>query len=90
MCAEVKVPAFMKGRQRVSMAEVIDTRKIAHVRIHVERVIGSVRQKYTILGGAVPIDFVLNVDDDNYTMLDKIAAVCCSLTNLNPTIVVFD
>ena len=64
MCAEVKVPAFMKGRKQLSMKDVIDTRTIANVRIHVERVIGCVRQRYTILGGPIPIDVLLSKDVD--------------------------
>ncbi|KAK0155423.1 hypothetical protein N1851_002225 [Merluccius polli] len=66
------------------------TRKIAHVRIHVERVIGSVRQKYTILGGILPIDFLMCKDSDGYCTIDKIVLVCCALVNLCPSIVDFD
>ncbi|XP_067226618.1 uncharacterized protein [Chanodichthys erythropterus] len=49
--AQVKMPAFTRGKSQLAPVDVETTRKIAHVRIHVERVIGSVRQKYCILGG---------------------------------------
>ena len=56
-------------------------RTIANVRIHVERVIGSLRQKYSILEQTIPITF-LGVSD-NTTTLDKTVAVSCYLINLS-------
>ena len=44
-CAEVKLPPFTRGKKQLSKAEVDVSRKLSHVRIHVERVIGLVRQK---------------------------------------------
>ena len=35
------------------------TRWIANVRIHVERVIGNIRQKYTMRSATQPIEFVI-------------------------------
>jgi hypothetical protein len=58
MCAEVKMPAFTKGRCQLCPREVETTRKLASVRIHVERVIGLVRSKYTILQAILPIDYL--------------------------------
>ena len=58
MQAQLHIPAFTKGKQQLSAAEVESTRKVANVRIQVERVIGCVRQKYSILHGIIPIDFV--------------------------------
>ena len=52
VCAEVEIPAFMKGKSKLSPTDIETTRKLANVRIHVERVIGLVRQKYTILSSA--------------------------------------
>ena len=43
------IPAFTKGKNQLSALDVHESRKIANVRIHVERVIGNVRQKYFIL-----------------------------------------
>ena len=43
-CAEVKIPPFTQGKKQLSKAEVDAARQLLHVRIHVERVIGLVRQ----------------------------------------------
>ena len=67
--------------------EIKTTRSIANVRIHVERVIGCVRQKYTILGcGIVPIDYLKSTDGAT-CLLDKVAFVCCALTNCCKSVV---
>ena len=56
MHAQLHILAFTKRKQQLSAAEVESTRKIANVRIHVESVIGCVRQKYSILRVIIPID----------------------------------
>lgn len=79
--ARLKIPAFTKGKPQLSPVDIETTRKIANVRIHVERVIGSVRQKYTILGhGVLPIQYLMG-ENDEPCLLDKIAFLCCALTN---------
>ena len=47
--AKLHIPAFTKGKSQLDPVDIEETRKIARVRIHVERVIGLLRQKYTIL-----------------------------------------
>lgn len=49
--ATLHIPPFTKGRDQLCSAEVESTRQLANVRIHVERVIGLVRNKYSILKG---------------------------------------
>jgi hypothetical protein len=49
MCAEVHIPAFTKGKNQLSAKEVESTRKIANVRIHVERVIGYVTPTLSLM-----------------------------------------
>ncbi|XP_060561604.1 uncharacterized protein LOC132721334 [Ruditapes philippinarum] len=90
MCAQVNIPAFTKGKDQLSPADIETTRKLANVRIHVERVIGTVRQKYTILNGTIPISFLKSAPENNITMIDKTAHVCCSLVNLNDSVVGFE
>ncbi|XP_048749237.2 uncharacterized protein LOC125661304 [Ostrea edulis] len=87
-CAEVKIPAFTRGKEQLSPLELEATRKIAHTRIHVERVIGLVRNKFSILQGTIPIDY-LHCQAENVPTIDKITTVCCALTNLCDSVVPF-
>lgn len=88
MCAEVKVPAFTKGRCQLDAKAVENTRAIAHLRIHVERVIGSMRNKYTMLHKRIPVSLLLPCEGEEMTLLDKIVNVSCILTNMCPSVVV--
>ena len=47
--AKVKLPPFTRGKKQLSKSQVDLSRQLSRVRIHVERVIGVVRQKYSIL-----------------------------------------
>ncbi len=90
MCqANLKIPAFTKGHKQLSPLDVEGTRGLAALRIHVERVIGLVRQKYTMLENTIPIT-LLSPDECNMTTLDKIVQVSCALTNLSEPIVPFE
>ena len=55
-CPTIKIPAFTRGKSHLTGIEVEQTRKIANVHIHVERVIGNIRKKYLILSDTQPID----------------------------------
>ena len=60
---------------------------IANIRIHVERVIGCRRQKYTILQSTLPITFVTKRVNEEVPILDHIVRVCCGLNNLCDSVV---
>lgn len=83
--AELQIPAFTKGKKQLHPLELAATRSIAHVRIHVERMIGSIRQKYRIISNDVPISLLVTRNDDPIS--DKIVTVCCALINVCPPIV---
>ena len=80
-CAEVKLPPFTKGKPQLSQLEVDTAREVAHVRIHVERVIGLLRQKFTYLGGVLPINVIMCHSSSDLIMIDKVVVVCCALCN---------
>ena len=48
------------------------TKRIARVRIHVERVIGTLQQKYTILQGPLPMDYLTTNKDQIIAQLIKL------------------
>ena len=89
--SELLIPAFTKGKTQLSAKEVETSRKIASVRIHIERVIGLVRNRYTILKGIIPLRIVKSIKDEaNSSILancDKIVIVCAALVNLVDSII---
>ena len=90
MQARLHIPAFTRGKDQLSAIEIEETRTIANVRIHVERVIGMVRQKYSILHNTIPIDFVRIRKGEDLPLLDRIVRICCALVNVCNPIVPID
>ena len=56
--AGLLIPAFTKGKTQLSQEDVEYSRRLARVRIHVERVIGHLRKKYIILSHRLPISLI--------------------------------
>ncbi len=54
--AQLKIPAFTRGKKQLSLEEIEMSKRLSKVRIHVERVIGLLKNKYTILQGILPVD----------------------------------
>ena len=90
MQAKLHIPAFTKGKSQLSALEIEDTRKIANVWIHIERVIGCVRQKYHILQSTLPIHFVSTRKGEETPLIDRIIRICCALNNVCNSVVPFD
>jgi hypothetical protein len=72
MNADVKIPIKTTGRAQLDAKDIEETRSLAHLRIHVERVIGNLCNKYEILTGTIPISLILPCENENVTFLDKI------------------
>ena len=92
--AELAIPAFTRGKDKLDPVDVEGTCGIANFRIHVKRVIRLLRRKYSILSGILPIDF-LQCDPDGsqetkIPVIDRIITVCAALTNLSNGVVPLD
>ena len=85
----MKIPLFTKRKKQLSKLEVDTARQLSRVRIHVERVIGLLRQKYTILESTLPINIIMCNQQADYSIIDKIVTFCCSLCNCCDSVVPF-
>lgn len=80
--AKLEIPAFTRGKSQLSQRDVEMSKKLSQVRIHVERVIGLLKNKYTLLQGKIPVNMLKHKDDIDESNIDRILTVCASLTNL--------
>ena len=53
--ATLNIPAFTKGKSQLAPGNVEATCRLSNIRIHVERVIGAVRQRFKILSATTPL-----------------------------------
>lgn len=88
--AELVIPAFTEGKAQPDPINVERTRGIANVHIHVERVIGVLRRKYTILDGTLTTDFLINNPKSPMPLPDQILKTSAALVNMCPPIIPFD
>lgn len=88
--AELVIPAFTEGKAQPDPINVERTRGIANVHIHVERVIGVLRRKYTILDGTQTTDFLINNPKSPMPLPDQILKISAALVNMCPPIIPFD
>ena len=84
--AKLSQPAFTRGKDQLTALEVEETRSIVNVRIHVERVISCVRQKYGILSDTLPIAYISTHKGQKIPTIDQIVRVC----NLCDSVVPFE
>ena len=87
--AKLLIPSFTKGKLQLHPIDVEKTRKIASVRIHVERVIGLLVRKFKMLQGVIQLDY-LKSDAELKATIDKVVFVACALTNLCQSVVPFE
>ncbi|XP_068506554.1 uncharacterized protein [Syngnathus scovelli] len=57
------MPEFTRGKKQLQGRAVEQSRKVLHVRIHVERVIGLLRQKSVIPEGTIPLALIGSAQD---------------------------
>ena len=78
---ELNIPPFMRGKDQLTVKEETKTRRIASVRIHVERAIERIKN-YRILKRRFPTSMI--------TELNKVWVICCYLVNFLPPLVTDD
>ena len=83
-----------KEKDQLDPIHVEGTCEIANVRIQVERMIGLLSRKYSILSGILPIYFLQCDPNGSHEaqipMIDRIITMCATLTNLSNRIVPLD
>ena len=85
--ARLEIPSFTRGKNQLSLQEVEYSKRLSKVRIHVERVIGLLKNKYTFLQSTLPVNLLRHRSDSEYANIDKIITVCAAITNLSPSVV---
>ena len=75
---DLNIPPFMEGRQQLPAQEVQEGRRIASLRIHVERAIGRIKS-FRILTENIPISMA--------RLTNQIVHVCAFLSNFHPALV---
>ena len=74
--ATLEITAFKRGTKQLSLQEIEESKRLSKVRIHVERVIGLMKNKYTILQGKLPITTLTHKDDfDDYVFIHRMIVV---------------
>ena len=86
--ATLKITAFTSGKRQLSAHDIQETRKTANVRIHIERGLLVWLGENVILQSILPVELITAKPGD--APMDKIARVCCALTNLSDSIVPFE
>ena len=83
MQASLHITASTKGKAKLSALQVKNPHTIENVHIHIECVIGSVKQKHCILQGTLPINFISKRKEDDCLGF-------CALNNLCNSVILFE
>ena len=71
----LNIPPFLRGKPQLSQEELISTRRIASLRIHVERAMVRIKN-FHIFDRSIPTPLT--------DITDRIFFVCCVLSNFQP------
>ena len=74
----LNIPPLLSSNTQMPVDDVFHTRKIAHLRIHVERAIGRAKQ-FRILQHTLPASM--------WDSINELVYVCFMLTNFSPPLV---
>ena len=88
---EFVIPSFTKGKRQFRAKEVEVSRQIVSVRIHVERVITLIKNKYKILDCVLPLILLKTLSKEGVECeianIEKLFTVCAVFVNLGERIV---
>lgn len=86
--ASLRMPSFVRNGNQLHPIEVEESRHISSIRIHVERVISTLRQKFNICSDLAPMAAISKHNDlfEN-DLYNKIVFLCCCLINMCPSVV---
>ncbi|GFW63938.1 putative isl2eu-5 hm [Trichonephila clavipes] len=79
--ASLVLPASTKGKKQLSSAEVINSRKVSRLRVHIERCIGRLKT-FRILKSLWPISLVNNKTSEETCIGDDVIFVVAALCNI--------
>lgn len=89
--ASLHLPCFVRNGEQLDPIKVEASRQLANVRIHVERIISVLRQKFNICSDHVPMSAISKQNDlFDRDLYDQVVFVCCCLINLCPSVVRHD
>ena len=73
---ELNIPPYLSGRPQLDEHELVETRRIASLRIHVERAIERIKNYHFLID--------LSLQPLIVSIIDQAFFVCAVLTNFNP------
>ena len=85
--AKLIISSFTRGKKQLSLEDVERSKQLSQVRIHVERVIGFLKNKFTILKGPIPVNVIKHNTDIDIANIDKLLVICSALVNISDRIV---
>lgn len=83
--AILNIPTFLRNKKQFSPKELITDKQVTSLRIHIERIIGLVREKYKILHEVLMVKTLARFQN-GLNIVDLIVKVACILCNINKPI----
>lgn len=83
--ARLNIPTFLRKNQQMNPVDLDRDKQITSLRVHVERIIGVLKNKYEYLQGMIEAT-ALQWFENNNNAVDIIVKLCCILVNLNCSI----
>lgn len=89
ICAEVVMSPLSQGEKQLQQKDVEGFHEASPMKTHAQRVIGLLRERYSILSSTLPVS-VIRVwpsGEVEKSLIDRVMMTCCALCNLCETIV---